>query len=129
MPILTDIATVTIGKQKAPDALKALYAFRRTFPKPELNLNTKLRTTLVVGDASKLGTIKLPSESRGIFASWRSELEKVPVHDLYESQPLNTVKDNSSEDIDAMLLEMRHTEWLKEIDASLSKRFAKRSKP
>lgn len=116
MPMLTDIATVKIGKQRAANTLNGLLAIRRTMPQPELRLKNKLKTTLTVGDTSKIQDFKLPSDSNGIYASWRSELEKTPVHDLYESQPLNQVKDTTKEDINSFLLDKKHNEWLKEVD-------------
>lgn len=121
MPRLTDIAVVKIGKEQASDALKGLYAFRRTMPQKELSLKNRLRTTLVIGDASKSGSIKLPSESKGTFASWRSNLEREPRYDLVESQPLNKVKDTTKEDIRALMLEMKHKKWLEEVDARMRK--------
>ena len=116
MPMLTDIASVKIGKQQADNTLNGLLAIRRTMSQPELSLKNKLKTTLTVGDASKIYKFKLPAASNGVYASWRSELEKAPVHDLYESQPLNKVKDNTKEDVQNMILVRRHNEWLKEVD-------------
>lgn len=129
MPKLTDIATVKIGKQQAANTFNSLLAIRRTMPQPELSLKNKLKTTLTVGDTSKIQDFKLPAESNGVYASWRSELEKTPVHDLYESQPLNKVKDNTKEDVQDIMLVRRHKEWLKEVDERISKLNLKRFKP
>lgn len=127
MPKLTDIARMSIGKQSI-DIKKGLFEIRRSFPSPKLSVAEKLRTTVTVGNESKIKGFQIPEDSNGTFASWRKELEKEPIHDLYESQPLNKVKDTTNEDVDSMILEMKHKEWLEEIDASLNKWFSKRSK-
>ena len=121
MPKLTDIATVKIGKQQAANTLNGLLAIRRTMPQPELSLKNKLKTTLTVGDTSKIHNFKLPAESNGVYASWRSELEKAPAHDSYQLQPLNKVQDHPTEPVHDMMLLRKHKEWLKEVDERIRK--------
>lgn len=122
MPLLTDIATMKLGKQVVADTQKGMYALRRTLPQPELSLASKLRTSVTGGSEANLGKLSLPStDSKGVYASWRSELERVPVYDLCEHKPLNQVKDTDKEDLQAFIRERRHKEWLEEVDARLKK--------
>lgn len=116
MPRLTDIATFSIGKKTFADTREGIYALKKSFPEEELNFATRLRTHLQVGDV-KPGTLSLPpSDSKGVYASWRSELEREPIYDLYRKTPLNQVKDTTHEDLNNFLLERKHREWLKEVD-------------
>lgn len=121
MPRLTDIAIIKTGKQILPDTQKGLYALRRTLPQPELSLKNKLRTNLTIGDESKMKGFELPVESNGVYASWRKELEKAPKYDLYESKPLNQVKSTDKEDVENLMLSMKHNEWLKEINERIKR--------
>lgn len=122
MPLLTDIAMIQLGKQVVTDTKKGMYALRGIMTQPELSLASKLRTSLTVGSEAKLGKLSLPStNSKGVYASWRSELERTPVYDLCEHKPLNQVKDTDKEDLQAFIRERKHKEWLEEVDARLKK--------
>ena len=117
MPLLTEIATIKFGKQVAADTKKGMYELSNKMFRKETSIANKLRTSVAVGSEANLGTITLPStESNGIYASWCSELERKPMFDLYESQPLNQIKNDDKKEFQEFLLEMRHKEWLKEVE-------------
>ena len=122
MPGLLDIATVTVGKQRTANAENALLQYSRGLYRPPLSIKNKLKTQFHFGDESKLGKMVIPAESDGVFASWRKELNRQPAADVFELQPINKVKTpNDAEELKELELEIRHKEWLKEIDARLKK--------
>ena len=122
MPGLLDIARVSVGKQQAEDAQKALIQYSRTLYRPPLTIKNKLKTQINVGDESKLESFAAPSESDGIFASWRSELNRKPAVDYFERQPLNKVKvHDEKDDIKQLEREIKYRDWLKDVDARMRK--------
>lgn len=122
MPGLLDIATVTVGKQRTANAENALLQYSRGLYRPPLSIKNKLKTQFYFGDESKLGKMVIPAESDGVFASWRKELNRQPAADVFELQPINKVKTpNDAEELKELELEIRHKEWLKEIDTRLKK--------
>ncbi len=122
MPLLTEIATIKFGKQVAENTKNGLYALRRTMPQSELSIANRLRTTVTIGSGANLGKVSVPlTESKGVYASWRSELERTPVYDLCEHKPLNQVKNTDNEDLQEFIRERRFNEWLEDIDAHLKK--------
>lgn len=120
MPKLIDMAFVTVGKTRTADTQKALIEYSNRLQKP-LSLKNKMKVQLTVGDESKLVSIKGFEDSNGIFASWCKELERVPKTDIYEFQPLNKVKTTDKEDIRNLDLEIKHKEWLKEVNERMEK--------
>lgn len=122
MPLLMNIATVNIGKQKIADGAKGLFSIRRTLPNEKLTLANKLRTTVTVADESNLGKLILPStDSKGIFAGWCRELDRVAANDLYKSEPLNKVKDTKADNLRKQMLEENYKNWLAEVNARMEK--------
>ncbi len=122
MPLLTDIATVSIGKQRVADGAKGLFSIRRKFPNKELTLANRLRTTVTVADESNLGKLILPStDSKGVFAGWCRELDKVTTNDLYKSEPLNKVKDTKADNLKKQMLEENLKIWLAEVKTRMEK--------
>ena len=120
MPKLIDIAFVTIGKTRAADTQKTLIEYSKKLTKP-LSLKNKMKVQLTVGDESKLVSIKGFEESKGIFASWCKELERAPKTDIYQPQPLNKVASTDAEDMRNLALEIKHKEWLQEVNERMEK--------
>ena len=115
--MLTDIATMSIGKTKVNDVNKSLYSIARNLYREPLNVKNKLRTTLTIGNAENTGKIGMPSDCDGVFASWRNELNRQPKQDCFKLSPLNKVKKNSNnDDLKAAKKAFEYTQWLKEVD-------------
>ncbi len=121
MPKLTDIAIMKFGKTIIADTTRGMYTLRRQLPKEELSLANRLRTTVNIGNENNLKGLEHLAESKGVYASWRSELEREPHFDLCEKTPLNTVKDTTKEDFTDFILDIKHKEWLKAVDERMKK--------
>lgn len=116
MPKLTEIARMTVAGKPVANAERGLYAYRRSLPQEELSIINKLRTSLNVGNADKITTFQQPAESNGIYASWRSELERTPKFDLCQKTPLNEVKDTTETDVSKLILDMKYQNWIQNVN-------------
>lgn len=80
----------------------------------------QLRTQIKIGSEEKLGKLKLPEESEGIYASWNNDLNRKSVADIFEYGPINKVKtEDESKLVDELRLEINYKNWLAELKEKL----------
>lgn len=120
MPMLTEIATVLNGKNRAVDAKNALIGYSKTFPQEQNGLKNRMRVTLNIGSTENLGEIKLPAENDKLFAGWCDKLNRQPVYDLFNETPINKVKPKP-ENVEDAVLAFKYEKWINKVRENMEK--------
>ena len=117
MPQLIDlVGKMSINNVPSKNIGKSIKALRDRLPKEELTLENKLRTTFQVNSGKAFKT-----ESSGLYAGWRDELNRVTSFDSFQRQPLNKVKTTDEEkEVKLLKKALKHQEWLKAVDERMA---------